>query len=89
MTDALTDGDGAQTANRESDQADESFVEYCISNVDPDRRVRIEASDATVRAASCLQRCGRCYERPFLVLDGEFVAGDHLNTLERAAGEEP
>lgn len=68
---------------------DEPIIQYCISNVDPDRRARLEATDAAVRATSCLQRCGSCYEGAFLVLDGEFVAGDHLDLLERVAEDEP
>ncbi|MFC6723589.1 DUF1450 domain-containing protein [Halobium palmae] len=57
-----------------------STVEYCISNVDDVQAVREQCSESSARVMErrCLQRCGRCFREPFLVVDGDVVTGaDH------------
>lgn len=62
-------------------------TEYCLSNVTAEARACL--TDAPVEAAglNCLEHCGHCYRTPFLVVDGEFVAGDsHDRLLADATG---
>lgn len=49
-------------------------IEYCLSNVDAETR-RLLAGTADAREATCLEHCGRCYEGPFLVVDGRVETG--------------
>lgn len=58
-------------------------IEYCISNASPDERDGLPAFAA---ARPCMQECGRCYEGPFLAIDGELVAGDNYGTILDACG---
>jgi uncharacterized protein YuzB (UPF0349 family) len=62
-------------------------IEYCIRNVDPGDRERVEALEGDVREHFCLQRCGACDAEPFLVVDGEYVAGDHERLADALAAE--
>ena len=60
------------------------LVEYCLSNVPTPARAMLQACGLPVREDSCLQRCGCCYDGPFLVVDGEVVEGaSHREILER------
>jgi len=44
-------------------------LEYCLANVDAGVRDRLRSrADASERG--CLERCGRCHDGPFLVVDG-------------------
>jgi uncharacterized protein YuzB (UPF0349 family) len=57
-------------------------VEYCIGNVDPSTRSELRDLDARTVEKPCLQRCGRCFEGPLLVLDGEPRSADsHADLL--------
>ncbi|WP_135820451.1 DUF1450 domain-containing protein [Halostella litorea] len=59
------------------------MIEYCLTNVDGAARDRLAARDDT-REAACLDRCGRCYAGPFLVVDGRVVTGEsHAAVLDR------
>lgn len=60
----------------------DSLIEYCIRNVDPPYRRRIDELDADTREQFCLQRCGDCDAEAFLVVDGEYVADDHASLVE-------
>lgn len=65
-----------------------ALLECCLSNVSSDVRVALDKSDHEVREAFCLDRCGDCYDRAFLVVDGELQAGDsHADLLESLDGE--
>ena len=57
-------------------------VEYCIGNVDPSTRSELRGLGARTVEKPCLQRCGRCFEGPLLVLDGEPRSADsHADLL--------
>jgi uncharacterized protein YuzB (UPF0349 family) len=51
-------------------------VEYCIGNVDATARDRLRDLDCRTVEKPCLQRCGRCFEGPLLVVDGEPRSGE-------------
>lgn len=57
------------------------LVECCLANVTPVARTTLHESDARVREAFCLDRCGTCCETPFLIVDGEFRDGDSFSDL--------
>ena len=52
-----------------------ALVECCLSNVSSDARITLNESTHDVRETFCLDRCGVCYDRPFLIVDGEFHDG--------------
>lgn len=60
-----------------------AFVECCLSNVSSEARVALDESNHEVREAFCLDRCGRCHERPFLVVDGALRDGQAFEGLLR------
>lgn len=74
-----------------------SFVECCHHNADEDVRSRLQTAtaetDVTVEFRPCLQRCGPCFEKPFLVVDGELRTGSSHESLvdvaEFASCDEP
>lgn len=59
-----------------------SLIECCVRNVDDGVRRRLREGDNTVRVRPCLEHCGVCRVRPFLVVDGELVTGHHLPDRE-------
>ncbi|MFC4986699.1 DUF1450 domain-containing protein [Saliphagus infecundisoli] len=60
-----------------------AFLECCLNNVSSDARVALGESDHDVRETFCLDRCGDCYDRSFLVVDGELRTGNsHMDLLE-------
>ena len=68
------------------------YVESCLHNTDSTvrrlLRERIDETAATIEFRSCLQRCGPCFEAPFLVVDGELRTGDsHEALVETVTGE--
>lgn len=64
------------------------FVEYCVSNVTGETRRRVEDLPCETQAYPCLERCGTCHERPFLVVDGtEMIAHSH-GALRRRIGDD-
>lgn len=74
--------------SRDTETADRTvavgLVEYCLSNVPAPARALLQACGLPVREDSCLQRCGCCYDGPFLVVDGEIVEGaSHREILEQ------
>lgn len=54
------------------------IIECCVRNVDNGVSDRLRESGDAVRIRPCLERCGLCRDRPFLVVDGELVIGHHL-----------
>lgn len=56
---------------------EECVVEYCIRNVDPQNRGRLDVLASEVHEHFCLQRCGDCEAEPFLIVNGEYVPGPH------------
>ena len=62
------------------------MIEYCLRNVDREARDRLAARD-DVREAPCLDRCGRCYAGPFLVVDRAVATGEsHAAVLDALDG---
>jgi uncharacterized protein YuzB (UPF0349 family) len=61
-------------------------IECCLNNVDRETRDRLAARD-DAREAACLDRCGRCYAGPFLVVDGTVATGEsHAAILDALDG---
>lgn len=54
---------------------------YCLNNADDVDQTAIEACDHDVEARLCLQRCGRCNEMSFLVVDGEFRGAESYEAV--------
>lgn len=66
-----------------------ALLECCLSNVSSDARVALDESDHQVRETFCLDRCGDCYDRPFLVVDGELrTGGSHGDLIESLDGKQ-
>lgn len=63
------------------------IIECCVRNVDNGVSDRLREGDDAVRIRPCLERCGVCRDRPFLVVDGELVIGRHLPEPEDAGGD--
>ncbi|WP_170977352.1 DUF1450 domain-containing protein [Halorussus salinisoli] len=61
------------------------LVEYCLANVTPSQRARLDDADVRTRSVGCLDRCGTCHRSQFLVLDGTVVVDDER--VRRLAGE--
>lgn len=59
------------------------LAEYCLGNVDSEARRALRESSCEVRESFCLDRCGKCYAEPFLVVDGEVVDGASHRDLLR------
>lgn len=51
------------------------LLSYCVNNVDDAARALLRAHACATAEEHCLQRCGACYEGPFLLLDGQFFSG--------------
>lgn len=70
---------------------DAALVEYCLANVSPTERQRIESMDVRSRSVRCLDRCGSCYRESLLVVDGVPVTGETCSQLiaSRDSGETP
>lgn len=60
-----------------------ALLECCLSNVSSDARVALNESDHEIREAFCLDRCGQCYDDPFLVVNGDLRTGDSHRDLLR------
>jgi len=63
-----------------------TVIEYCLRNADGAARERLRSRDDT-RERACLDRCGRCYEAPLLVVDGSVVIGESHRALLDAVAE--
>ena len=64
------------------------MLEYCLGNVDAPTRSRLEQLESPARERLCLQRCGTCWQQPFLVADGTVHTGpDHETLLCEVRGE--
>jgi uncharacterized protein YuzB (UPF0349 family) len=52
-------------------------ISYCLSNVDDATRHMLQTYDGACKVIEecCLQRCGYCYDEPFLVVDDQLVRG--------------
>ena len=74
-------------AARRGGTGGDCLVEYCIRNVEPGDRRRLDALDVDVSERFCLQRCGDCDAEPFLVIDGRYVAGGHRALADALAAE--
>ncbi len=62
------------------------LISYCISNVDGETRAMLNRCDIEVVEDMCLQRCGVCFDRPFLIADDEMVTGNSHNEIVRMLG---
>ena len=62
----------------------QSYIEYCINNVDAAARAALLRSGLAAEESSCLQRCGQCFAGPFVVVDGDLIDGpSHAALLAR------
>lgn len=52
-----------------------TVIEYCVRNVDDERRRRLRERAETVRVRPCLEHCGTCRNEPFRIVDGDLVTG--------------
>lgn len=77
--------DQQQTALVEPDHPCQ-LISYCISNVDLETRAMLKRCAAEVVEDMCLQRCGVCFERPFLIADDEVVIGNSHDEIVRMLG---
>lgn len=66
-----------------------ALLECCLSNVSSDARIALDQSDHEVRETICLDRCGDCYDQPFLVVDGDLQTGSSHRELLRSLDDEP
>jgi uncharacterized protein YuzB (UPF0349 family) len=65
-----------------------TLIEYCLNNVDAGARRALAGCGLEVRERPCMQRCGKCYEGPFLVIDGELKeGGTHHGILRRVLAD--
>lgn len=59
------------------------MIEYCLSNVDEEIRCQLNHTEEGTHEYTCLEHCGVCYARPFLVVDGRLREGDdHREILD-------
>jgi uncharacterized protein YuzB (UPF0349 family) len=59
-------------------------INYCLSNIDEVTRTLLRRSEFEVVEDFCLNRCGTCYEGPFLVVEGRLFTGEsHQAILEQ------
>lgn len=66
------------------------LISYCVNNVDDAARALLRAHACEAAEEHCLQRCGACYEGPFLLLDGQFFSGpSHRAILDALTAEGP
>lgn len=65
----------------------ESFVEYCLGNITARTRKRLQESNFRTDGTACLGRCGDCFAEPFLIVDGEYVPGNHEELINVLGGD--
>jgi len=62
-------------------------VEYCLSSCNTDLAV---GDDVALRERRCLEHCGICRQRPFVLVDGRLVVEPELSSmLESLSRVEP
>jgi uncharacterized protein YuzB (UPF0349 family) len=63
-------------------------ISYCLSNVDGKLRKKLRHSNYHIIEDVCLQRCGHCYNGPFLVVGERLVTGaSHEEILNGLSSE--
>lgn len=62
-------------------------VECCMNNLTPSGQKVLDESNCDVRFSFCLDRCGRCHEEPFLVIDGEPISGASYDEVVATSGK--
>ena len=60
---------------RERERMQTPTISYCLNNVDAETRGKLLRCGFPVIEDCCLQRCGRCYDGPFLLVDEELMSG--------------
>ena len=58
-----------------------STIEYCVNNITSGDRGRIDAAADETRGYPCLERCGTCKRKSFLVVDGQLRRGENHRSL--------
>lgn len=53
-----------------------TLLECCLSNVSSDGLAALKSSEHKLNETICLDRCGVCYDQPFLIVDGELRTGE-------------
>lgn len=61
------------------------LVEYCLANVTRTQRERLDDAEVRTRSVGCLDRCGTCHRKRFLVLDGTVIVDE--DRIRNLAGE--
>lgn len=51
-------------------------IDCCTDNISQDLYDQLRASKNRVNRQYCLQRCWCCYDRSFVVVDGEVIVGE-------------
>lgn len=64
-----------------------STVEYCLSSCDADLLREAGTDGVDLRERRCLEHCGICRDRPFVVADGRVVTGSDLSAVVDAITE--
>lgn len=62
-------------------------VEYCLSSCTTGLRSLRDESGVDVRQRRCLEHCGVCRRRPFVVVDGDLVVAPELSSISAAASD--
>lgn len=65
------------------------IISYCLNNVDAETRDKLLHCDLIVVEDFCLQRCGRCFDGPFLLVDDTMVIGASHSTILNVLGIRP
>lgn len=63
------------------------LIECCLNNVSSGARTALNESDHEVRETICLDRCGDCYDRSFMVVEGNLRIGDSHRDILRSIDE--
>ena len=64
-------------------------VEYCLSSCETDLASTVDTDGVALRERRCLEQCGICRNRAFVLVDGQLVVEPELtSTLESLADVE-
>ena len=61
-------------------------IECCVANVDRFWKTAPEAIDAQIHERSCLEQCGLCWDRAFVLSDGVVATDESSVGLIASAG---
>lgn len=55
-------------------------IEYCHGNMGEGRGISSMRTDGDVKGRRCLEQCGICLTERFLIVDGDLIRGDEIDT---------